>query len=219
MQPKPCTLCAWRRQCIHDRDDRTDAPHGTCDSACPIILRGLHTVPSQVWIDIIGTKRLCSPNLPEVRDGVTWLSIPLRCPSDVQVADCDYVYDGCWKAYNETVIGFHNTKLESLVTATPSWTGIPNGEGILKDGRLRYGSCTHEGNSGVNVYSDGGLETFVGSTGWVQLEVHCVNTTKLKNGRAKRYCVNGPSGETCLKAAIVALWVPLDEVPPIVFLS
>ena len=222
--PEPvhvCTLCAWRRQCIHGSGDRSDAPHCACDSACPTVLRGLHTVPSQVWLDIIGTKRLCLPNTPTVREGRSWLSIPLRCDLDVQDADCYYLYDDVWKAPQETVIGYHNTTLESLVRGTPCrYTTITNGNGILVDGRLRYGSCTHQGNSGVNVYSDGGLETFNGFTGWVQLEVRCTNTTHLKGkGRHKRYCVRGPSGQTCFKAAIVALWVPLEEVPPMVLLS
>ena len=31
-------------------------------------------------------------------------------------------------------------------------------------------------------------------------------------------CVKGPSGEKCFMAAIVALWVPLDEIPSMVFL-
>ena len=215
-----CKLCKWRRQCIHGSGDRSDAPHWACDSACPTVLRGLHTVASQVWLDIIGTKRLRLPNLPTVRGGRSWLSIPLRCDLYVAPARCGYHFNGLWKAYDETVIGFHNTRLESLVRGTPCpYTEIPNGKGILVDGRLRYGSCTHKGNSGVNVYSDGGLETFNGFTGWVQLEVHCTNTTKLTGGRHGRYCVNGPFGQICFKAAIVALWVPLEEVPPMVFLS
>ena len=114
--------------------------------------------------------------------------------------------------------GDHNTKLESLVTATETWQG-KLGNGILVEGRLRYGCCSHENNIGVNVYSDGGLETFDGSMGWVQLEVLVVNTVKLKGGRCNRYCVCGPQKEVCHKAAIVALWVPLQEVPPIVYLA
>ena len=31
---------------------------------------------------------------------------------------------------------------------------------------------------GVNVYADGGLETFEGGQGWVQLEVACQKTTR-----------------------------------------
>ena len=81
------------------------------------------------------------------------------------------------------------------------------------------GYCTHNGLSGVNVYSDGGLDTFAGSEGWVQLEVLCTNTTRIPSGRKKRYCVRGPCGEVCHKAAIVALWVLFDEIPSMVYLS
>ena len=234
--PDRCTICEWRRHFIkHSDDDYTDVPSWACDSSNPIIMKGLHMKPSQVWIDIISTSRLCSPSSPVVREGRTWLSIPLRFETDVQskgaavgavrfetdvqCSDCDYCYDGCWKASQETVIGFHNTRLESLVTATPSWAGIPNGSGILVDGRLRYGCSTHNGRSGVNVYSDGGCETFENSKGWVQLEVKCTNTTKLQGGRSNRYCICGPYGEVCYKAALVALWIPYDDVPSIVALS
>ena len=108
---------------------------------------------------------------------------------------------------------------DSLVRGTRSYDDKFTGNGILVDGRLHYGCCSHQGNSGVNVYSDGGLETFHGSKGWVQLEVRCTNTTKLTGGRDKRYCVKGTAGAQCLKAALVALWVPMDEVPSMVALS
>ena len=72
---------------------------------------------------------------------------------------------------------------------------------------------------GVNVYADGGVETFEGSEGWVQIEVWYTNTTKLKGGRAHRFCVNRPSGHVCKKVVLVALWVPCDEVPSLVMLS
>ena len=65
------------------------------------------------------------------------------------------------------------------VAAASTWTGIPNG--------------------------DGGLETFAGSMGWVQLEVRCTITTTLKGGRSNRCCLCGPSGEVCYKAALVVL--------------
>ena len=214
-----CDICKWRRQLIKQDDDATDAPEWACDSSHPVILEMLHQRPSPVWRDIILTNRLCSPGLPVRRDGQLWLSIPLRCETSVQCSDSHYFYDGWQKDPQETVVGFHNTRLESLVKATPTWTGTPNGNGILVDGRLRYGCCTHNGCSGVNVYSDGGLETFAGSTGWVQLEVRCTNTTKLKGGRQGRYCVRGPSGEVCNKAALAALWIIYDEVPKMVAMS
>ena len=212
-----CKVCEWRRRLIAaSNDDDTDAPLWACDSLHPMILEGLHLMPGQTWIDIISTDRLCVPSMPVCRQGRKWLCIPLRCETTVQSSDCTYCYDGCWKAPDETVVGFHNTRLESLVQSTPSWTGTPNGRGILVDGRLRYGTCSHKGNIGVNVYSDGGLDTFAGSTGWVQLELRCTNTTKLKGGAPNRYCINGPSGDICYKAAIVALWVLWDEVPAMI---
>ena len=225
MEYKRCPICAWRRQHIKQDEDATDAPPWACDSACPRILEALHSKPSQTWIDIISTDRLCSPDLPVVRQGVQWVCIPLRCDQNIQESHCQYHYDGLWKDHNQTVIGYHNTRLKSLVNATPSWNGGPIiGCGILKDGRLRYGACTHDGNSGVNVYSDGGLETFDPSTSdeesiWVQLEVRCCNTTSLKGGRAGRFCINGQKGEICYKAAVVALWVPKVQLPAMVFLS
>ena len=97
--------------------------------------------------------------------------------------------------------------------------GCTIGKSILVEGRLRYGICTHETNSGVNVYADGGLETFSGFKKWVQLEVYCTNTKKLQGGRDHRYCVNGPFNNVCTKVVIVALWVPSDQVPWIVKLS
>ena len=220
MEFQRCPICEWRRDLIkHAHDDYTDAPPWACDSACPTILKGLHLKPSKVWIDIISTARLCSPSRPVVRGGRTWLSIPLRAETDVECSNCHYCYNGCWKASHETVIGYHNTQLDSLVTATPLWNGIRNGSGILVDGRLRYGSSTHNGLSGVNIYSDGGYETFADCKGWVQLEVRCSNTTKLHGGRENRYCIRGKKEDVCYKAALLALWIPYDEVPSIIALS
>ena len=84
-----CTVCAWRRCLIKklDEDDNyTDAPPWACDSADPVILQGLHQQPSQVWIDIIVTDKLCSPQLPVLREGRLWVSIPLRCDPNVDIA-------------------------------------------------------------------------------------------------------------------------------------
>ena len=87
------------------------------------------------------------------------------------------------------------------------------------DGRLRHGICTHQRNVEVNVYSDGGLETFDGDTRWVSLEVKCTNTKELSRGREHRYCINGSSYHICHKVALVALLVPYEEVPNMVALS
>ena len=207
-----CKICAWRRSRIQSDPFATDAPEGTCDSFDPGILAGLHLKPSRVWIDIIDANRLCSPNVPVMRQGHYWVSIPLRCPTTVQHSNSFYMHDGDWQHLQDKVKMFHNTKLESLVRPTRIWTGESIGNGILLDGRLRYGN-------GVNVYSPGGLETFDESPGWVQLELRCTNTTKFKGGRGKQYSFSGPSGEPCSDVDIYALWVRYPELPPIVFLA
>ena len=122
-------------------------------------------------------------------------------------------------ALQQTIVFFVKCTKDSLVRGTRSWDGDVIGHGILVEGRLRYGCCSHRGNSGVNVYSDGGLETFGATKGWVQLEVRCTDTTILKRGRSNRYCVKGTRGELCRKVAIVALWVLLDEMPEFVLMS
>ena len=94
--------------------------------------------------------------------------------------------------------------------------GCTIGKGILVEGRPRYGICTHARNFGVNIYADGGLETFYGPERRAQPEVHCTNTKKLQGGRPGRYCVNGPFNHVCTKVVIVAVWVPSDQVPWIV---
>ena len=229
-----CPRCEWRRRLIKQDPNATDAPPWTCETSHPEILRMLHHPPCALWRRIIETDTLCSPSSllrrfprkPPVLwwDSVSesdpeaspfpWIRIPLRCVSDVCPSDCTYAYEGESKEKNQIVTGFHNTRLESLVQATAGGHGEE--KGILVDKRLRFGKGRHRGNSGVNVYADGGLETFGGCPGWCSLELTCVNTTSLKGGRAHRYCVNGPFGEICYKVAIKALWVPWDEVPAVV---
>ena len=190
-----------------------NAPSTSYEPAKVTSVKDLQIEQTNVWKDIISTARLCSPSKPVFREGRTWLSCPLRFDTDVECSNCDYFYNGFWKNSHESVIGYHNTRLESLIRATPLWSGMQIGSGILVDGRLRYGCCTHNGCSGVNIYSDGGYETFAGSQGWVQLEVRCANTKKLQGGRPNRYCIRGTNGEVCDKATLLALWVPYDEIP------
>ena len=211
---KRCDWCHWRRTRILRHADDSDAPIWACDSGVPKILEALHADPGEIWLDIIDSGRLCSPSLPIEREKRMWIRIPLRCRTEES-----FVYPSDGHPCDIAEIAYHNTRLESLVRPTQGWWERPLGEGILHDGRLRYGYCTHCGNQGVNVYSDGGLETFNGSRNWVQLEVLCNSTTKLRGGRASRFCINGPSGEVCMKAALCALWVPLEEVPSMVRLS
>ena len=131
-----------------------------------------------------------------------WVRISLRLPGDAQKcadSDCDYVFLDELYSSTERVVAFHNTRIESLVEPTKySWAGAV-GNGILRDHRLRYGRCSHGKNIGVNVYGDGGFETFEGCKGWCQFEVEASNITRLRGTRANRYCVRGSSGEICRK--------------------
>ena len=220
--PRPCRMCGWRRALIwsETEPDETDAPAGYCDSSWPAILEALHTYPGAMWFAIIGTNTLCPPGIPTNRAGSSrrWVRIPLRMgPSGNELAPsaCHFRFEGQWYEPTDSVVAYHNTMLAHLIG--PSCSG--HGNGILHDRRLRYGVLTHLNNMGVNVYADGGLETFEGFVGWVQLEVRVCNTTKLTGGRSGRYCINGPSGEVCRKAVIEAMWVPTDELPRMVFVS
>ena len=235
-EPSPnmpkCKVCAWRRRLIVDAmpdpRDGTDAPPDECDSEWPPILAALHQFPGRTWVDIIQSNTLSKCSLPMRRTGSTreWIRIPLRIAAvhlELQ-SDTDFVFEGLSVPADHYVVAYHNTKLEHLVNP-PTWNwpdpGPPSPNyGILRQMRLAYGRCSHNANVGVNVYADGGLETFEGTQGWVQLEVLCQKTTRLGGrGREHRYCMCGPSDELCLYAALEALWVPKDELPAMVLLS
>ncbi|CAK0894769.1 unnamed protein product [Prorocentrum cordatum] len=196
-----------------------------CDCApdLTVVHEGLHANPGATWRAIIETGTLSPPSLPVVRsDGQEWSRIPLRVGPECRAMHYGgnhWVCDNATHSPGDRCVGYQNTRLESLIHPATAWNEKQIGRGILKDGRPCYGVCTHHGNSGVNVYSDGGLETFHGSQGWVQLEVEVRDTTKLKDGRINRYCVKGTPFETCEKVVLEALWVPRRELPSIVCLS
>lgn len=141
-----------------------------------------------------------------------------------QVLECTgyYEFHGMQKGPGDAAcIAFHITRLEHLVHPAEAWARDPIGNGILIDQRLCFGICGHDGHSGVNVYSGGGLDTFDSQSapGWVQLEVACCNTTKLKKGRGHTYCIQGPGFQVCQQAVLLARWVPMVELPNIVWLN
>ena len=183
----------------------------------------MHSKPSDTWVAIVETGTLSPPPPSVVRsDGKEWVRIPLRVEPECRTmiyGGNHWVYNGVTCNAGDRCVGYHNTRLENLINGATAWDGQKIGRGILKDGRLCYGVCTHHGHSGVNVYSDGGLETFIGSQGWVQLEVEVCDVTRLKDGRINRYCIKGTPFETCEKVVMTALWVPRAELPSIVFLS
>ena len=223
MARRTCVICTWRRHCIRglmDDDPSDSGPSADeCDSDSPAILAGLHTDPGPTWTSVINTSLLSHCSTPTPRGGRLWVRIPLRIPESNRQLDGSgnyWHFEGRMYSSNECVVAYHNCRVESLVTSTEVW-GNWVGRGILLDGRLRYGYNSHAKNVGVNVYADGGLETFKREEpGWVQLEVECNSTTRLQSGRAHRYCIKGISGEVCRKARLCALWVLTEELPLII---
>ena len=198
-----------------------------CDSCHPRILAAIHADPGDLWRAIINTDTLGLPELPLARldSSRLFVRIPLRIKPENQTihngwedGGGDYSFEGRHYGAQEPVIVYHNTKLTSLVGPTqdlcsPAWIG----DGILNEERLHYGTCTHGRKSGVNVHADG-CWCFDGDTGWVQLECAAVCTSKLCNSW-KKYCVRGKAFAMSFKAVLRALWVPYDEIPPLIFLT
>lgn len=110
----------------------------------------------------------------------------------------------------------HATKMDYLVGPNDSTYGFPSC-GILVGGGLRYGKCTHEGNSGVNFYSY--LHQCFLTPGWVALRLKAVDSTRLRNGRKGRHCVNGPVGSICSNVEVTHMVFSLTDVPPMVYVG
>ena len=115
-------------------------------------------------------------------------------------------------------LGFHSTPLSALTRGTPH---VPGSTGILTEsGSLRYGSCTHNGMHGVNLYSYPPFKLFQQNDfNWCFLEVKAVNGTKLKGGSRCRYCVTGPVGERCDRVVIKAVHVMTHMLPDMILLT
>ena len=222
MAGRKCVICSWLRHRIrplHERLCDGEPPLDECDSESLAILALLHTNPGPTWTAIIDTGVLSHCSTPVPRGGILWVRIPLRMPEahrQLESGNNQWNFEGRTYSSDEWVLAYHNCHVESLVRSTDCW-GNELGRGILIDGRLRYGYSSHKRNIGVNVYADGGLETFKPQwPGWVQLEVECNSTTKLQSGRGHRYCVKGASGELCMKVRLCTLWVLVYELPPII---
>ena len=125
---------------------------------------------------------------------------------------------------------FHNTQLKNLLQGN-ACTSHESG-GIVRDGGLSWGTCTHNGKSGVNYNTgtNGGAWTFNGVPAtsaeetWIALECHVTASSKLKGGATQRYCITRAGredkyGPVCPFIGIRAILMPLHDVPNCVRLT
>ena len=197
------------------------------------ILDTLHEFPppGSLWDRILQSEKLMSPRIFDHRlyewrwgpDAVVdrrLLSFDLRNMRDISDTPWRYTRmetqsgteDGDFnRTKNEDVLiatGWHITRVSNLVAKNvDTLNAIPASNGILVDNGLRYGSCTHNGNSGVNFFTY--FPTDMLSTGYVALKVDAIHCTKLKGGSACRLCSRGPAGEIATTVAVrsvVFLW-------------
>ena len=110
--------------------------------------------------------------------------------------------------------GYHFTTLDALVR-TNSY-GL--GNGILKDGGLRYGAGTHNGKRGVNFF--GSVKHGYLKPGHCCLVIRCVDATRLTGGGMKtRHCVAGLDGAFASKVVPTSILFHRDDVPSMVALA
>ena len=218
---KWCERCAFLDECLeraieeqepwNEDDDRWHVTAEYENVYRANVLRALHSEIPDPWIVLMKSLQLCAGSILQDRgDGRTWFRFPLRSSQLASFHNEHWCVDGEWRQPGQSAGPFyHNTSFSSLISSNDC---APNSSGIMYEG-LRYGVCTHGKCRGVNFYTDGGLETFAGSTGWVQLEINVTKATKIKSGRAHRYCIIGPPGEKCSFVSLSALLIPFEEVP------
>jgi hypothetical protein len=124
-----------------------------------------------------------------------------------------------WHSPGDKIVGYHCTQATNLVRSNPSI--LDKGTGIFGDERqLRFGSCTHDGNAGVNFYSMLPYTNFDAKTrmpgeyAWIALEIEIAgDVNRLKGGSMCRHCHNGPAGCLATAVKIKAVWVPYMSLP------
>ena len=88
----------------------------------------------------------------------------------------------------------------------------PGGQGILRDGALRYGFQTHGSAAGVNYYGCN-PETCAAGDGWCLLRLTVASGVRLKGGAKCRHCIKGPAGFQCEYAAVESVMVLMEDAP------
>jgi hypothetical protein len=234
-----CPRCRWRHEVLQTDDEEAESPssssHEEREFSCPIrskILTLFHTDIPELWLRILQTKTLKSAQLVFRDDcalGVPWYRFEIADKSGhrpMMLGDRHFFIDRWYEPGDIAGPFYHNTKLESLVDASPT---APESSGILHGHphpMLKYGICTHDGISGVNFYVDGALETFSAHPmytyvdAWCSIEIFVSSATRLRGGRRGRYSVSSvnrldSSNNECHHAGISAILVPAFHVPHI----
>lgn len=232
----PCDICKWRHFVLaqHEDDDEDDSPdsHSEAEYEHPArrcILNAFHTKPNAMWMRILQTNKLCAGfTFRKETFDTRFFCTPLRAMrprsehatrhSDVEVCMNVRAWEmfGNLRYEHTDVINgvWHFTKIEHLVGGS---IDLPEGFGILVEGGLRYGHCTHNGNSGVNFNSV--FNDYLLTRGYVGLELNVVDSTRLKGGMKCRHCVRGVPGEIAYKVEVTRLVFCKEDVPPIVLVT
>ena len=94
---------------------------------------------------------------------------------------------------------------------------VPTSNGILSEG-FRNGHGTHDGKSGVNMFTVPPTDRFSEGDGWCLLTVRATEGTRLKQGKNPfKLCVVGVPGTLNSKVAVGGLSVLARDVPPSVW--
>ena len=106
--------------------------------------------------------------------------------------------------------GWHVTRAQNLIARNDHRVNaMPNSNGILRDGGLRYGSCTHGGLSGVNFFTY--FPTHLVVDDYVCLKIDVIHGTRLKGGSGHRLCSRGVFGELARTVTVRSVVFPREN--------
>ena len=216
-----CPVCEYRAGVLPERDEEEQQPCRIGEELGPdakAIEIARHEDPGNFWREVLNTWHIESCKIVEDEFGRGRCSFPLRGMHELMDQGLHQT-KATWVENGEGVVlpcegkctMWHMTKLTNLVQQSDTCTGS---KGILNDGFLRYGSCTHNGRSGVCSYSYAPYRWFTAHDQWCCLKLDCIPYFSHLTGGAKgRYCIRGPEGEPCRVVQPVELLIMHCDVP------
>ena len=219
-----CAICEYRAKVLPERDEEEQQTCRIGEELNPLakeIEIARHKQPGEFWRKVLNALHLESCSIVEDELGRMWCKFPLRGMHKLMDPGLHQT-QATWVENSEGVVRlcegkctmWHTTKLAYLVQQSDTCTGS---KGILNDGFLRYGSCTHNGRSGVFSYSYAPYRWFTAHDQWCCLKLDCIPYfSHLKGGARGRYCIRGPEGEPCTVVQPVELLIMHCDVPEFV---